>query len=114
MLLLLSIIKAISEILALTLFGRGVLWLIGGKARENNFVYNLLSAITRPVLRLARLVTPRAVPDRYVWPVAVLIVLVAWVVSSHQKLELCKTEAMDDPLCVEIVKALEERETGSK
>ncbi len=113
MLLLISIIKAISEILVLTLLGQGVLWLIAGKARESNFVYKLFAVVTRPVMRLARLIMPRFVLDRHIWMVAVLIVLVLWVVSTQQKLQICQTDASDNPLCVEIVKALKKREDGT-
>jgi len=110
MLLVVSIIKAICEILILTLLGQGVLWLIAGKSRENNFVYKLFATVTRPVMRLARLIMPRFVLDRHVWMVGVLIVLVAWVFASQQKLLMCKGESAADPLCVEIAKALKERE----
>lgn len=109
MLLLASIIKAISEILVLTFLGQGVLWLIAGQARENNFVYKLFSAVTRPVMWIARAIMPRFVLDRHVWMVAVLLVLVLWVVAGQQKLRMCLTEEAGDPLCVEIVRAVKER-----
>jgi hypothetical protein len=112
MLLLLSIIKAISEILALTFLGQGVLWLIAGKARENNFVYKLFSAVSRPVMWVARAIMPRFVLDRHIWMVAVLIVLVMWVVAGQQKLRHCLMEGQDSPLCVELVKAVKERQSG--
>jgi len=109
-LLLLSILKASSEILAFSLVGQGILWLVAGKSRETNFVYRTFAAITRPVVRLARFITPRVVLDRHVWMVAVLIVIIVWVGSSSQKLKLCMTEAASDPLCVEIKQGLEERQ----
>jgi len=110
MLLLLSIVKAIGEILMLTLLGQGVLWLIAGKSRETNFVYKLFAAVTRPVMLLARLIMPRFVLDRHIWMVGVLIVLMAWIFAGQQKLLMCKGEAAADPLCVEIAKSLKERE----
>ena len=54
MLLVVSILKAFSEILAFSLLGQGVLWLIAGKSRDTNVVYRMFSIITRPVMRLAR------------------------------------------------------------
>lgn len=110
MLLLLSILKAFSEILAFSLIGQGILWLVVGKSRATNFVYRIFAAITRPVIRLARFITPRIVLDGHVWMVAVLIVIIVWVGSSSQKLKLCMTEAANDPLCVEIKQGLEERQ----
>ena len=104
MLLFFSILKAFSEIVALSLIGQGLMRLIAGKSCENNFAYRMFSAVTRPVMRLARAITPRFVPDRYVWLVAVLIVLVIWAFAGQQKLNLCALQTADDPLCVEFVR----------
>ena len=112
MLLLVSILKAICEILALSLIGQGILWLIAGRARESNFVYRVFAAVTRPVMRLARALTPRFVLDRHVWLVAVLLVLVVWFFSGAHKLQLCLREGADSPLCGDIVHRLNERHGG--
>jgi len=109
MLFVLSIIKAICEILALAFLGQGVLWLVAGKSRESNFVYKMFAAVTRPVMWLARAIMPRFVLDRHIWMVAVLIVFASWVIAGQQKLKHCVTESPDSPLCVELVKALKER-----
>ena len=113
MLLFVSILKAISEILAFSLLGQGILWLIAGHSRDGNFVYKMFTAITRPVMRLARMLMPRFVLDRHIWMVTVLLVFIVWVFAGQQKLKLCVTEARDNPLCVEIVQALKER-SGTK
>ena len=109
MLLLVSILKALSEVLAFSLLGQGLLWMIAGKSRDSNFVYKMFAAVTRPVMRLARAIMPRFVLDRHIWSVAVLIVLVVWVFAGQQKLKMCLTTSPEDPLCVELVKTLKER-----
>ena len=109
MLLLLSIIKAICEILALALLGQGVLWLVAGKSRDTNIVYKMFAAVTRPVMWLARAIMPRFVLDRHIWMVTVLIVFALWVIAGQQKLKHCVTVSPDSPLCVELVRALKER-----
>lgn len=109
MLLVVSIFKAFSEILAFSLVGQGVLWLIAGKSRDTNVVYRMFAIITRPLMRLARLITPKLVLDRHVWMIAVLIVVIVWIFAGHEKLKLCMTDAIDDPLCVEIKQGLERR-----
>ena len=109
MLLLLSVIKAICEILALALVGQGILWLVAGKSRDSNFVYKIFASVTRPLLWLARTIMPRIVLDRHIWMVAVFMVLVLWIVSGQQKLKHCVTVSPESPLCVELVKALKER-----
>jgi hypothetical protein len=108
-LLFVSILKGLSEILALSLVGQGILWLIAGRARESNFVYTLFAAVTRPVMRLARIITPRFVLDRHIWMVAVLIVFLVWMFAGAHKLRLCLTESSDSPLCGQMVQTLEQR-----
>jgi hypothetical protein len=108
-LLLVSIVKAISEIVAFSMLGQGILYLIAGKRRETNFVYRMFTAITRPVMRFARMIMPRFVLDRHIWMVAVLIVLVVWVIAGQQKLRICVQEDPHSPLCVEIQESLKER-----
>jgi len=108
-LLLVSILKAFSEILAFSLVGQGLLWVVAGKSRENNFVYRMFSAVTRPVMRLARIIMPRFVLDRHIWMVGVLLVIIVWIAAGQQKLKMCMTESINDPLCVEIKQGLEQR-----
>ena len=109
MLLLVSILKALSEILAFSLLGQGVLWLIAGRSRENNFVYRMFATVTRPVMRLARMIMPRFVLDRHIWMVAILLVFAVWVFAAQQKLSICVTQAPEDPLCADLVRTLKER-----
>jgi hypothetical protein len=108
-LLFVSILKALSEILAFSLIGQGILYVIAGQRRESNFVYRMFATITRPVLRLSRLITPRFVLDRHIWMVAVLLVFALWVYAGQQKLRLCVHEASHSPLCVEMVQTLKEQ-----
>jgi hypothetical protein len=108
-LLILSIIKAVCEILALALVGQGILWLVAGKSRDTNFVYKMFASVTRPVMWLARVIMPRIVLDRHIWMVAVFIVFALWVIAGQQKLKHCVTVSPENPLCVELVKALKER-----
>lgn len=102
MLLLISAVKAFSEVLVLGLLGRGLLRLVLRQRSEGNVVYRLFAAVTRPLMRLSRWITPRFVADRHLWIVAALLVLVIWVAAAQQKLALCKAEAAGDPLCVEM------------
>lgn len=109
MLVLLTVVKALSEILVLGLIGQGILWLAVRKPRERNIAYRAFAAVTRPVMWLARAIAPPFVPDRYIWIVAVSIVFAVWVVAGQQKLEHCLNESPDSPLCVEVVKTPKER-----
>lgn len=109
MLLLVSIVKAISEIVAFSMLGQGILHLIAGQRRESNLVYRMFATITRPVMRFSRMIMPRFVLDRHIWMVAVLLLFVVWVIAGQQKLRICVQEDPHNPLCVEIMETMKER-----
>lgn len=109
MLLLASILKALSEIIAFSLLGQGVLWVIAGRSRESNFVYRMFATVTRPVMRLARIIMPRFVLDRHIWMVAILLVFVIWIFAAQQKLKICVMQSPEDPLCTDLIRTLKER-----
>ena len=71
------IVKALAELAFMFLLGRGALFVLAGAKREGNFFYQILKIVTDPVIRIARLLTPRIVVDAHIPFVAVL--LVAWV-----------------------------------
>lgn len=76
-LLLLVIVKALAELAFMFFLGRGTLYILAGAKREGNIFYQVLKIVTNPVIRIARLITPRIVIDAHIPFVAV--VLVAWV-----------------------------------
>ena len=103
MLLAVTILHVLSEIVGYSLIGQGVLWLVAGQARENNFAYKMLSAVTRPAMWLGRTLMPRFVMDRHIWLVATLLVIVIWFVAGQQRLRICVTEASTSPLCAQLL-----------
>jgi hypothetical protein len=72
------VVKALLELVGLALFAQGVLHVMAGAKRDENRFYALFKAFTRPVTKFARIVTPKAVVDRYIPYVAFLLVLWAW------------------------------------
>jgi hypothetical protein len=76
-LLLVIVVKALAELAAMFLLGRGVLYLLTGAKRSTNLFYQVISIVTGPVIRAARWVTPRIVADTHVPLVAFM--LVAWI-----------------------------------
>ena len=83
-----TILKALTEVAGFALLGQGVLYLFAGAAREKNFAYVMLKAVTSPVFRLARLLTPRFVLDRHIWLLTPLIVLALWVTFTYLKIRI--------------------------
>ena len=57
-LLLVVIAKALAELAGMFLLGRGLLYVLAGRNRENNIFYQVISIVTNPVIRAARWVTP--------------------------------------------------------
>jgi len=79
-LLLIVIAKAIAELAGLFLLGRGLLYLLAGAKRDSNLFYQIMCIVTNPVIRLARLMTPKVVIDAHIPYVAFLLVAWLWIV----------------------------------
>ena len=89
MLLLVNILKTIAEIALLALVGQWVLGLLAGAKRDTNFFYRVLEVMTRPFVRLARLLSPRVVLDRHVPLVAFLLLAFGWLAVTVMKINIC-------------------------
>jgi hypothetical protein len=82
------ILKALTEVAAVGMLGQGLLYVLAGKGREQNIVYQLFRTITSPVVRLTRLITPRIVLDRHIWLVSILLLGILWLVLTVLKIRL--------------------------
>jgi hypothetical protein len=79
-LLIVVIVKALTELALMFLLGRGVLFILAGHKREGNLFYGILRVVTDPVIRAARWFSPRFVPDAHVPFVAVALLAWIWIV----------------------------------
>ena len=82
------ILKALTEVAGVAFLGQGVLWVLAGAKREENFVYKLFRTLTSPVTRATRIITPRIVLDRHIWLVAFFWLLVLWIALTVFKIKL--------------------------
>ena len=89
MLLLVSSIKLVAEIALMALAGQFLLGLLAGARRDSNLFYGVLGVLTRPFVKLTRLITPRVVLDRHVPLAAFLLLAVVWLVATGIKIDLC-------------------------
>lgn len=89
MLLFVNILKTIAEIALMALVGQWLLGLLAGSKRDTNFFYRLLDVMTRPFVRLARLLSPPVVLDRHVPLVAFLLLAFGWFVVTVMKINIC-------------------------
>ena len=91
MLQLVVILKAIVEVAIFAFLGQGILYVLAGSKRDNNFVYGIFRTLTSPVMKLARLLSPRIVLDRHIWLVALLLLMAAWIGLTLAKINLVMT-----------------------
>ena len=89
MLLFVEIVKLLAEIALLCLAGQWVLGLLAGKRRDQNMFYQLFQVLTRPVIRGARLLSPRVVLDQHLPLVAFLLLFFVWVIATITKIDIC-------------------------
>ena len=82
------ILKALTEVAGVAFLGQGVLWVVAGAKREENFIYKLFRTLTSPVTRATRMITPRIVLDRHIWLVAFFWLLILWIALTAFKIKL--------------------------
>jgi len=73
--LLLVIVHTLILVAALALLGQGLVGIFNWRRRHENFVYQVFSIVTRPVVAVVRRITPRVVIDEHVPLVAFLLLV---------------------------------------
>jgi uncharacterized protein YggT (Ycf19 family) len=95
--LIITMLRALIEVAGCAMLGQGLLYVFAGRKRNDNFVYQLFSILTRPVMRLTRAITPRFVRDDHI-PIAAFMLLVwLWVGLQMAKRYVCITQALACP-----------------
>lgn len=89
MLLVASSVKLVAEIALMALLGQGLLALLAGDKRADNFFYRLLQVLTNPVVKTVRAITPKVVLDRHVPIAAFVLLLMVWFAATATKINLC-------------------------
>lgn len=84
-----SVLRALVEVALLALLGQGLLALLAGSRRHNNFVYRLFLVITQPVIALSRKITPKVILDKHLPFVAFFLMFWLWILLAWVKRELC-------------------------
>lgn len=69
-------LKALNEVALIFLLGQGLLYVLAGAKREQNFVYQLFKAVTAPVMKFTRWIAPRFIVDQHIGLLALFILLV--------------------------------------
>ncbi len=82
------VLKALTEIAGVAFLGQGVLWVIAGAKRQENVVYKLFKTLTSPVTRVTRLITPRIIIDAHIGLVAFFLLAVLWLILTVVKIKM--------------------------
>jgi hypothetical protein len=85
----LNFVQLLLYIPLLALMGQGVLYLLAGSKRQQNFFYQLLQLISKPFTFLVRKATPARVADQHVPVVTFFLLLICYAVVTFEKINLC-------------------------
>lgn len=93
--LLISILRTLVEVAGLALLGQGLLAVLAGSKRDNNFVYRLFLIVTAPAVKLVRLITPRFIIDRHIPFIAFFLLVWLWLALAFLKRYLCALHGLE-------------------
>ena len=96
-LLVISMLRAVVEVAGCFMLGQALLYMLAGRKRNDNFVYQLFSILTRPVMKLTRLITPRFVRDDHIPIAAFMLLLWLWVGLQIAKRYICLSQGLACP-----------------
>jgi hypothetical protein len=85
----LNLLQLLLYIPLLALLGQGLLFVLAGAKRNENFFYQLLQLVSKPFTFLVRKVTPAKVGDSQVPIVTFFLLVIAYAVVSFEKIDLC-------------------------
>lgn len=87
-----SSLKAVVEIAGMALLAQGLIGLVSGKAKLDNFVYRIFLVVTGPIYKFARFVSPRFIADAHLGLASFFIVFWLWVALIYAKGYVCHTQ----------------------
>lgn len=89
-----STLKALVEIAGMALLSQGLIGLLAGKARQDNFVYRLFQVVTAPILKITRAITPRFVADQHLGLAGFFLLFWLWVALIYAKGYVCHSQGL--------------------
>ena len=93
-LLVLTMLRALVEVAGCFMLGQGLLYVLAGRKRDQNFVYQLFALLTRPVVRVTRAITPRFVRNEHVPLAAFMLLLWIWIGLGVAKRYVCVSQGL--------------------
>ncbi|MDP1672525.1 MAG: hypothetical protein Q8L65_05325 [Burkholderiales bacterium] len=89
-----SILLALVQVALYLLIGRGAMYILGGSAREQNFIYQLFKKGTEPLVKGTRLITPRFVVDAHVPFVTFILLILAGLLLIQGRRAICLAQQL--------------------
>lgn len=96
-LLIVTSLKALVEVAGMALIGQGLIGVLAGKRKQDNFVYRIFLVVTSPIYKLARFISPRFIADSHMGLVSFFIVFWLWIALIYAKGYVCQ---MQNLVCV--------------
>lgn len=87
-----SALKALVEIAALSLLAQGMVGILSGASREQNIFYRLFQIITTPITSVVRKFTPSTLADSYLGVVSFFILFWLWIALIYAKASVCHAQ----------------------
>jgi len=87
-----SSLKALVEIAGMALLGQGLIGVLAGKSRQDNFVYRIFLVITSPIFKIARAISPRFIADAHLGLASFFILFWLWAALVLAKGYVCQTQ----------------------
>ncbi len=85
----LNFLQLLLYIPLLALVGQGILFVLAGHTRQDNFFYRLLQLLSKPFTFLVRKATPAKVSDQHVPVVTFCLLLIVYAVVTFEKIGQC-------------------------
>lgn len=87
-----SVLKALVEVAALALLAQGLIGVLSGKAKDNNFVYRLFQVVTGPIYKAVRRITPKFIAEQHLGLVSFFVLFWIWIALIYAKGYVCHAQ----------------------
>lgn len=88
----LLIAKNLIYIALAAMLGQAIVGALSWGRRQDNFVYQLFSILTRPVTRVVRLITPRLIVDQHIPALSFLVLVIGLFFISNWHRDVCMAD----------------------
>lgn len=95
MLTFLNLLQLLLYIPLLALLGQGLLFVLAGAKRHENFFYQLLQLLSKPFTAAVRRITPHKVGDHQVPVVTFFLLVIIYAVVTFEKINLCVAAGLE-------------------